>query len=83
MLSNAAIAAATVSWISAFAAEEQRAVLISFAATLTAVVIAILGAAFGLLAQVTSIWPVFVVLVLCLLGVPAAMRAPGRTPAGV
>jgi MFS family permease len=81
VVSNAALAAATVSWISAFAAEEQRAVLISFAATLTAVVIAMLGAAFGLLAQVTAIWPVFAVLVLCLLGVPAAMRAPGRTPA--
>ena len=83
VLSNAAIAAATVSWISAFAADEQRAVLISFAATLAAVVTALLGAAFGLLAQVTSIWPVFVVLVLCVLAGSVALRAPGRTPAAV
>jgi MFS family permease len=81
VLSNAAIAAATVSWISAFAADEQRAVLISFAATLTAVVTAILGAGFGLLAQVTSTWPVLVVLVLGVVAAAVAMRAPGRTPA--
>lgn len=81
VLSNAAIAAATVSWISAFAAEEHRAVLISFAATLTAVVIAMLGAAFGLLAQISSVWPVFVILALCALAGTAAMRAPGGTPA--
>jgi hypothetical protein len=81
VLSNAAIAAATVSWISAFASEEQRPVLISFAATLAAVVTALLGAAFGLPARVTAIWPVFVVLALCVLAGTVAMRAPGRTPA--
>ncbi|KUH96889.1 hypothetical protein AU190_01690 [Mycolicibacterium acapulense] len=78
VLSNAAIAAAMVSWISAFAAEEQRAVLISFAATLTAVVTGILGAGFGLLAQVVAIWPVFVVFMLCVLAVVVATRAPDR-----
>lgn len=82
VLSNAAIAAATVSWISALATDEQRAVLISFAATLTAVIIAILGAVFGLIAQATAIWPVIVVLVLSVLAGIVAMRAPGPAPVG-
>jgi hypothetical protein len=42
-LANAAIGAATVSWISAFATENRRAMLISFAAALAAVVSAVLG----------------------------------------
>ncbi|KUI41806.1 hypothetical protein AU198_11615 [Mycobacterium sp. GA-1199] len=79
VLSNAAIAAATVSWISAFAPEEQRPVLISFAATLAAVVTGILGVAFGLLAQIVAVWPVLVVLLLCTMAVAAATRAPDRT----
>ncbi|GAT07201.1 MFS transporter [Mycolicibacterium novocastrense] len=79
VLSNAAIAAATVSWISAFAPEEQRPVLISFAATLAAVVTGILGVAFGLLAQIVAIWPVFVVLLLCAIALALASRAPDRT----
>ncbi|MCV7302305.1 MFS transporter [Mycobacterium barrassiae] len=80
VLANAAVAAGMVSWISAYAAEEERAVLISFAATLVAVATGILGAVFGQLALVTAIWPVLIILVLCALAALVAARAPGRTP---
>jgi MFS family permease len=80
VLANAAVAAGMVSWISAYAAEEERAVLISFAATLVAVATGILGAVFGQLALVTAIWPVLIILVLCALATLVAARAPGRTP---
>jgi MFS family permease len=81
-LANAAIGAATVSWISAFAAEDRRAVLISFAAALAAVVSTVLGAVLGTLAQASATaWPVVVVLALAVVATAVARRAPDRPPA--
>ena len=81
-LANAAIGAATVSWISAFAAEERRAVLISFAAALAAVVSTVLGAVLGTIAQASvAAWPVVIVLVLAVVATTVAVRAPDRPPA--
>jgi MFS family permease len=81
-LANAAIGAATVSWISAFAAEERRAVLISFAAAVAAVVSTVLGAVLGTLAQASvTAWPVVVVLALAVVATAVACRAPDRPPA--
>jgi MFS family permease len=80
-LANAATGAATVSWISAFATEERRATLISFAAALAAVVSTALGAVLGWLAQATvAIWPVLIVLALAALATVVAVRAPDRPP---
>lgn len=80
-LANAAIGAATVSWISAFAAEERRAMLISFAAALAAVVSAVLGAVLGTIAQATvAPWPVMIVLALAVLATAVATRAPDGPP---
>jgi MFS family permease len=77
-LANAAIGAATVSWISAFAAEDRRAVLISFAAALAAVVSTVLGAVLGTIAQASvAAWPVLIVLALAVV----ALRAPDRPSA--
>ena len=81
-LANAAIGAATVSWISAFATEDRRAMLISFAAALAAVVSTVLGAVLGTIAQATvAPWPVMIVLVLAVLATTVAVRAPDRPPA--
>jgi hypothetical protein len=81
-LANAAIGAATVSWISAFAAEDRRAVLISFAAALAAVVSTVLGAVLGTIAQASvAAWPVVIVLVLAVVATTVAVRAPDRPPA--
>jgi MFS family permease len=81
-LANAAIGAATVSWISAFATEDRRAMLISFAAALAAVVSAVLGAVLGTIAQATvAPWPVMIVLALAVLATTVAIRAPDRPPA--
>ena len=81
-LANAAIGAATVSWISAFATEARRAMLISFAAALAAVVSAVLGAVLGMIAQATvAPWPVMIVLALAVLAAAVALRAPDRPPA--
>jgi MFS family permease len=81
-LANAAIGAATVSWISAFAVEERRAVLISFAAALAAVVSTVLGAVLGTIAQASvAAWPVVIVLVLAVVATTVAVRAPDRPPA--
>lgn len=81
-LANAAIGAATVSWISAFATEDRRAMLISFAAALAAVVSALLGAVLGLIAQATvAPWPVMIVLALAVVATTVAVRAPDRPPA--
>ena len=81
-LANAAIGAATVSWISAFATEDRRAMLISFAAALAAVVSTVLGAVLGTIAQATvAPWPVMIVLVLAVLATTVAVRAPDR-PSG-
>ena len=80
-LASAAIGAATVSWISAFATEDRRATLISFAAALAAVVSAVLGAVLGTIAQATAApWPVMIVLVLAVLATAVATRAPDRPP---
>ena len=80
-MANGATGAATVSWISAFAAEENRAMLISFAAALTAVLSAVLGAALGTIAQTTmAIWPVVIVLILGVIAAAVALRAPDRPP---
>jgi MFS family permease len=81
-LANAAIGAATVSWISAFATEDRRAMLISFAAALAAVVSTVLGAVLGTIAQATvAPWPVMIVLALAVLATTVAIRAPDRPPA--
>jgi MFS family permease len=81
-LANAAIGAATVSWISAFAAEDRRAVLISFAAALAAVVSTVLGAVLGTIAQASvAAWPVVIVLALAVVATAVALRAPDRPPA--
>ena len=81
-LASAAIGAATVSWISAFATEDRRAMLISFAAALAAVVSTVLGAVLGTIAQATvAPWPVMIVLVLAVLATTVAVRAPDRPPA--
>jgi MFS family permease len=81
-LANGATGAATVSWISAFAAEERRAMLISFAAALTAVMSAVLGVVLGTIAQTTmAIWPVVIVLILGAVAATVAFRAPDRPPA--
>jgi hypothetical protein len=81
-LANAAIGAATVSWISAFATEDRRAMLISLAAALAAVVSAVLGAVLGTIAQATvAPWPVVIVLALAVLATTVAIRAPDRPPA--
>lgn len=81
-LANAAIGAATISWINAFATAERRAMLISFAAALAAVVSTILGAVLGTIAEITpAIWPVVIVLVLGVVATAAAMSAPDRSPA--
>ena len=80
-LANAAIYAATVSWISAFAADVRREMLLSFAAALAAVATAVLGAAIGWMAHLTdSIWPVVIVLVFCALAATVAIRAPEHPP---
>jgi MFS family permease len=81
-LASAAIGAATVSWISAFATEDRRAMLISFAAALAAVVSTVLGAVLGTIAQATvAPWPVMIVLVLAVVATAVAVRAPDRPPA--
>jgi len=81
-LANAAIGAATVSWISAFATEDRRAVLISFAAALAAVVSTVLGAVLGTIAQASvAAWPVVIVLALAVVATAVALRAPDRPPA--
>ncbi len=80
-LANGATGAATVSWICAFATEERRAILISFAAALTARVSAILGAALGTMAQITTqIWPVVMMLIFGVIAAAVALRAPDRPP---
>jgi MFS family permease len=80
-LANAAIGAATVSWISAFATEDRRAVLISFAAALAAVVSTVLGAVLGGIAQASAAaWPVVIVLALAAVATTVALRAPDRPP---
>ena len=81
-LANAAIGAATVSWISAFATEDRRPVLISFAAALAAVVSTVLGAVLGTIAQASvAAWPVVIVLALAVVATAVALRAPDRPPA--
>ncbi|MFE7416335.1 hypothetical protein [Rhodococcus sp. NPDC057529] len=80
-LANAAIGAATVSWMSAFATEERRAVLISFAAAVAAVVSTVLGAVLGTMVQATlAPWPVMIVFALAVLATTVALRAPDRPP---
>ena len=81
-LANGAIGAATVSWISAFATDQRREMLISFAAALAAVVSALLGAVIGWIAHASSsTWPVLVVLSLGVVAAVVAVRAPERPPA--
>jgi MFS family permease len=80
-LANGAIGAATVSWISAFATEERREMLISFAAALAAVVSALLGVVIGWIAHASaSVWPVLVMLALGIVSAVVATRAPERPP---
>jgi MFS family permease len=80
-LANAAIYAATVSWISAFAEEVRREMLLSFAAALAAIATALFGVVVGWLAHVTdSTWPVVIVLAMCALAAAVAGRAPEHPP---
>ncbi|WP_255245914.1 MFS transporter [Mycobacterium persicum] len=72
------VSAASVSWISVFAAEQHRATLIGFGATLLAITFTMLGGVLGMIAQEhATVWPVVVVLALSLVAAFVAVRAPG------
>jgi len=78
-VANMAITAAAISWIGAYAADDQRATLIGFGFALASIASALLGAGLGVLAHSTStMLPISVVLVLSLVAAVAALRAPGR-----
>ncbi|MCV6984938.1 MFS transporter [Mycobacterium shinjukuense] len=73
------VVAASISWISVFAAERHRATLICFGSTLVAVESTVLGAVLGEIAQKhTTIWPAVVVLTLAVVAAAAAWHAPAR-----
>lgn len=72
-----AIFAAGISWVSAFAGQQDRATLIGFGALVVAVQSTVLGAILGAIAHNSeAIWPVVIVLVLNLLAAAAAVKAP-------
>ncbi|CAM4095128.1 hypothetical protein MB901379_02962 [Mycobacterium basiliense] len=73
------VVAASISWISMFAAEQHRATLICFGSTLAAITSTVLGALLGELAQKhATIWPVTAMLALAVIAAFASLRAPGR-----
>ncbi|SON62073.1 hypothetical protein MSIMFI_03593 [Mycobacterium simulans] len=72
------VVAASVSWISVFAAEQHRATLIGFGSTLVAIMSTLVGAVLGVIAQKhATVWPVVIVLILSVVAAVAALRAPG------
>jgi MFS family permease len=74
-----AVDAAAILWISVLVAEQHRATLLGFAATLVAVESTALGAVLGGIAQLhDTTWPVFIVLILAVAAAFAALRAPAR-----
>lgn len=78
-VANQAILTAGITWINIFATERQRATLMGFSAVVVAVATAGFGAVLGGIAQTASaIWPVVIVLLLNLVALPAALRAPMR-----
>jgi len=80
-VANQAVFAAAIGWISAFAADHERATLIGFGSVLAAVEAVLLGGVLGSLAHHTDeIWPVTILLGLNLLAVAAAAQAPTRPP---
>nr|WP_262490809.1 MFS transporter [Mycobacterium simiae] len=82
-VASQAVTAAAVSWISALAAEQHRATLISFGSTLVAVEFTLLGAVLGTMAQKhATVWPVVAMLTLAAVAAVAALSAPARERAG-
>lgn len=78
-VANQAILAASISWINIHAADQHRPTLIGMTAVLVAVETSLLGAVLGGIAeQATAVWPVAILLVLNLIAVVAALRAPTR-----
>lgn len=76
-VAGAAVVAAGISWIGAFAAEQHRGTLIGFCSTVVAVMSTVLGAALGGIAQKhTTIWPVVVVFLLSAVAALASLGAP-------
>nr|VTO99762.1 Major Facilitator Superfamily protein [Mycobacterium riyadhense] len=72
------VVAASVSWISVFAAEQHRATLIGFGSTLVAIMSTVIGAVLGVIAQRhATVWPVVIVLMLSVVAAIAALGAPG------
>lgn len=79
-VANQAILTAAISWVNLYAADHHRATLLGFCAVLVAVETSLLGAILGAIAQNTSaVWPVAIVLLLNLVAVVVAARAPTRT----
>jgi hypothetical protein len=72
-----AVYASAIAWIGSYAAEHDRAMLMGFGATVTALVTSLVGVLLGAIAANTNaIWPVTVVLGLNTIAVAAATRTP-------